>query len=150
MMVSGWKMCNSNKGKGGMESSVVLFKPRIHLFACTHPLSPTRWFVMTGWRASISLQPFVQLQPFDQTRLNCGSYVWILVPCCVQAPVSTRVSNTFGLMFLVCVHASVTQPCVSNAFGLWISVCAHASVSSFVQPRLIMVACLFTLPPAPK
>ena len=30
-------MCNSNKGTGGMESSVVLFKPRIHLFACTHP-----------------------------------------------------------------------------------------------------------------
>ena len=27
----------SNKGTGGMESSVVLFKPRIHLFACTHP-----------------------------------------------------------------------------------------------------------------
>ena len=36
-LVSGWKMCNSNKGTGGMESSVVLFKPRIHLFACTHP-----------------------------------------------------------------------------------------------------------------
>ena len=27
----------SNKGTGGMERSVVLFKQRIHLFACTHP-----------------------------------------------------------------------------------------------------------------
>ena len=27
----------SNKGTGGMECSVVLFKPRIHLFACTLP-----------------------------------------------------------------------------------------------------------------
>ena len=27
----------SDTGTGGMESSVVLFKPRIHLFACTHP-----------------------------------------------------------------------------------------------------------------
>ena len=26
----------SKKGTGGMESSVVLLKPRIHLFACTH------------------------------------------------------------------------------------------------------------------
>ena len=49
-------MCNSNKGTGGMESSVVLFKPRIHLFACTL-LSQTRWIVMTGWRTSISRQP---------------------------------------------------------------------------------------------
>ena len=71
----------SNKGTGGMESSVVLFKPCIHLFAC--------WFVMTGWRTSISRQPFVQ------TRLDCGSlsvymhqspalcfkHVWIVVPC---------------------------------------------------------------------
>ena len=29
-------MCSSNKGTGGMESSVVLFKPCIHLFACSH------------------------------------------------------------------------------------------------------------------
>ena len=31
------RVFNSNKGTGGMESSVVLFKPRIHLFACTLP-----------------------------------------------------------------------------------------------------------------
>ena len=65
-------LCLSNKGTGGMECSVVLFKPRIHLFACTHP----------------------------------------------------SVSNTFGLRFLFCVHASV------NSF--------------LFQTRLIMVACLFT------
>ena len=46
-------MCNSNKGTGGMESSVVLFKPRINLFACTRP------------SVSNSLD--------FQTRLVCGS-----------------------------------------------------------------------------
>ena len=121
-------------------------------------LSPTRWFVMTGWRTSLSLQPSVQLLPFDQTRLECGSssaythqfpalcfkHVWImvlclgtnicllkhvliLVPCCVQAPVSTRVSNTFGLRFLVCAHGCPCthirlQPC-SNTVCLWWLVC---------------------------
>ena len=92
-----------------------------------------------------------------QTRLDYGSVsgykhlplaslvknVWILVPCCEQASVSTRVSNTVGLRFLVCVHASVPSLGVSNAFGSWIPVCTHASVSSLGQTRLIMVACLW-------
>ena len=39
-----------------------------------------------------------------QTRL-------VLVPFCAQAPDSTRVSNTFRLRFLVCVHASVPALC---------------------------------------
>ena len=51
-----WQVMELEQRQGGMESSVVLYKPRIHLFACTH-LSPTRWFVMTGSRTSISLQP---------------------------------------------------------------------------------------------
>ena len=113
----------SNKGTGGMESSVVLFKPCIHLFACTHPSVSNRWFVMTGWRTSISRQPvFKHLwivvpdciqasvsSTVFQTIMDYGSvsgykhlppaslvkHVWILVPCCVQAAVSTRVPNTF-------------------------------------------------------
>ena len=73
---------------------------------CSHALillSPTRWFVMTGWRTSISLQPFVQLQPFDQTRLDCGSFfvykhrspalcfkhVWFMAPCLVYKHLPT-------------------------------------------------------------
>ena len=109
--------CNSNKGTGGMEISVVLFTPRIHLFACTHP--------------SVS------------NTLDCNDWL-------VYNHQSTALcSNTFGLWFLV-VHKHQSPPCVSNMSGLWILVCAHASVSSPVQTRLIMVACLFTLPPAPK
>ena len=62
----------SNKGTGGMESSVVLFLPRIHLFACTHPSVSNTLDVRPCLCTSISLQPFVQ------TRLNVD-------PCCIQA-----------------------------------------------------------------
>ena len=99
----------SNKGTGGMESSVVLFKPRIHLFACTHPSVSNSLDCNDCLRTSISLQPFVQLQPFDQTRLDCG-------PCCLQASY---------------------PPCVTNTFGMWIFVCVHASVSSTVFQTLV-------------
>ena len=40
----------SNEGTGGMESSVVFFKPRIHLFACTHP-SVSNWWDCNDWSA---------------------------------------------------------------------------------------------------
>ena len=43
-------MCNSNKGTGGMESRVVFFKPRIHLFECTH-LSVSISLVCNDWLA---------------------------------------------------------------------------------------------------
>ena len=84
---------------------------------CSHALillSPSRWIVMTGWRTSISLHPFVQtrgsllytcisLHLVFQTRLDCNSlfgnkhqsHVW---------------SNTFGLWFLVCAHTSDSSP----------------------------------------
>ena len=155
----------SNKGTGGMESSVALFKPRIHLFACTHP-SVSNSLVCNDWLACKH-----QSTALYQTRLNCGSllytsislhpvfqpvllwilvcahasvsssvcfqhcvsntfglwsvsgykhlppsslikHIWILVPCCVKASVSTRVTNTFGLRLLVCVHAPVPDPCL--------------------------------------
>ena len=59
---------------------------------CSHALillSPSRWFVMTGWRTSISLQPFG--------------------PCCLQASSPPCVSNTFGMWIFVCVHAPVSS-----------------------------------------
>ena len=143
VLVSGWKMCNSNKGTGGMESSVVLFRPRIHLFACTHPsvsnsLDCNDWLaykhqstarVQTRLDCGSLLYTSISFHPVFQTCLNCGSFsahthqypalssntfglwfrvwaqasascslvkhVWMLVPCCVQASASTRVSNTF-------------------------------------------------------
>ena len=145
-----------------METSVVLFKPRIHLFACTHPsvsnsLDCNDWLVykhqstalcsntfglwflvvfkhqsppcvsnMSGlWIVDPCLRTRISLQPFDQTRLDCGSllftsivstlsfkHVWNVDPC-----LRTRISP---------------QPCVSNAFGLWIPVCASSLL--FVYP----------------
>ena len=59
---------------------VLYFENRASI--CSHALillSPTRGIVTTARRTSISLQPFVQLQPFDQTCVDCG-------PCCLQAP----------------------------------------------------------------
>ena len=77
--------------------------------------------------------------------------VLIGVPFYVQAPVSTCVSNTFGLRFLDLVDASVPQPCVRTRLDCGSQpVCAHTSVFSLVQTCLAVVACLFTLPPAPK
>ena len=141
--------CNSNKGTGGMECSVVLFKPRIHLFACTHPSVSNSCDCNALFQykhQSVALiqtclvggSLFVYKHRF-QTRLNgdslfvykhlspalCFKHVWIVVPC-----LSTCIS---------------LQPCVSNTFDVRFLVCVHASVNSpLFQTRLIVVACLFT------
>ena len=98
----------SNKGTGGMESSVVLFKPRI-LFACTHPsvsnvLDCNDWLaykhqstacVQTRLYYCSLLYTSISFQTVFQTCLDCGSllrtrisiqlcvlnHVWIMVPC---------------------------------------------------------------------
>ena len=69
-------MCNSNKGTGGMESSVVLFKLRIHLFARTH-LSVSNSLVCNDWlavHASVYSCYKHRIHPVFQTRLECGSW----------------------------------------------------------------------------
>ena len=104
--MSGWKRCNSNKGTGGMECSVVLFKPRINMFACTHP-SVSNSLDCNDWLA-YKHQPTVCVQ----TRLDYGSLL------------NTSISF----------HPVFQKPCVSNTFELWILVCVHASVSSLVKP----------------
>ena len=109
---------SSNIGTGGMDVSVVLFIPRIHLFACTHP--------------SVSI------------TFDCNTLL-------VYKHQSTALcSNTFGLWFLVCVHASVSSPVFQTRLdcgslsvymyqsqalcfkhvGLWFLVCVQASVLS--------------------
>ena len=157
-------MCNSNKGTGGMESSVVLFKPRIDLFACTHP-SVSNSLDCNDW-----LVKKHQSTARVQTRLDCGSLLYtsisfhlVFQTCLDCGSLSAHTHqypalcpNTFGLWFCVCVQASVyspltkhvwivvpyclqasSPPCVSNTFGMWILVCVHASVSSTVfQTRL--------------
>ena len=83
-------MCNSNKGTGGMESSFVLFKPRIHLFACTL-LS-----VSNSCDCNALCEYKHQSVALIQTRLTCGSLS-------VNRHRSTAlVSNTFddGCLFV--------------------------------------------------
>ena len=142
--------CNKTKSHGGHRTkarvawNVVLYcSNRASICSLAFILlSPSRVFVMTGWRTSISLQPFAQ------TRLDYGSLLYSSISFhpVFQNP---RVSNTFELWILVCVHASVSSlvfislqlcqtpvPC-SNTFGLWLLVCVHASVSRLVfQTRL--------------
>ena len=80
--------------------------------------------------------------PVFQTRLDHGlvsvyknlsphpliEHVWFMAPCCVQASVSTCVSNT--LCDSGSVYNTSLLPCVSNTYGLWILVCVQVSVLS--------------------
>ena len=156
----------SNKGTGGMECSVVLFKPRIHLFACTH-LSVSYSLDCNDWLA------------FKHHSTSFCPNTWFLAENKHQSPLC--VSNMFGLWLLVCVHASVSSlcfkhvwmviPCLStsvshtfvqtrldcgslsvhkhqipvlcpNTFGLWFPVCAHTSDSSPVSQTRLGCGCL--------
>ena len=64
-------MCNSNKGTGGMESSVALFKPRIHLFACTHP-SVSISLVCNDWLAYTHQSTALYQTRLDYVMVQCG------------------------------------------------------------------------------
>ena len=64
----------SNKGTGGMECSVVLFKPRIHLFACTLP-SVSNSLDCNYWLA----YKHVCVRASVYSPLT--NHVWILGPC---------------------------------------------------------------------
>ena len=122
-----WKM-KSNTGTGGMESSVVLFKPRIHLFACTHP-SVSISLVCNDWLAYKH-----QSTALCQTRLDCG-------PCCLQASSPPCVSNTFGMWILVCVHASVSRTVFQTRLD-------HGSVSGYKHlPPPKVLSCSFRCSP---
>ena len=142
-----------------MESSVVLIKPRIRLFACTHPsdshsLDCTDWLaykhqftarVQTFLDCGSLLYTSISLHPVFQTCPDCG-YLFAYTIGLQSCP-----SNTFGLWLCEGVLASVYSLCTkhvldggsllfqgfvstlcSNTFGLWILVCVHASVSSTV------------------
>ena len=110
---------------------------------CSHALvllTPTRWIVMTGWRTSISLQPFVQtrgsllytsigLQPCVSKPFEFGSWsaythqspawsfkhVWMETPC---------------LSISICLQPCVSPVLCSNTFGLWFLVSVHTHLST--------------------
>ena len=167
----------SNQGTGGMVSSVVLFKPRIRLFACTHPsvsnsLDRNEWLaykhqstarVQTHLEFGSLLYASISFHPVFQTYLDCGSCLRTLIS--IQLYVLTRLDYGFVSVCIsrqpfdqtrldcgsCCLRAS-SSPCVLNTFGMWILVCVHASVSCTVFKHVwVMVPCLGTsiclLPP---
>ena len=136
-------MCSSNKGTGGMESSVVLFKPCIHLFACSHH-SFSNSLDRNDWLAYKH-----QSTARVQTRLDCGSLLFTSISfhlvcqtCLDCGSLSAHThqypalcSNTFGLRFCVCVQTSVYSPLTKH---VWIVVpcCLQASLHLVSQARL--------------
>ena len=105
---------------GGMEGSVVLFNPRIHLFACTHP-SVSNTFDCNAL--------FVYKH---QSTALCFKHVWIVVLCLgTRISLQPCVSNMFGLCFPVGVHASVNSPLLRTR--LIMVACLLTSISVLSQ-----------------
>ena len=113
---------HSNKGTGGMEYSVVLFKPRIHLFACTLP------------SVSSSLDCVDWFAKMHQSTSLCPN-TWFLAVYKHQSPLC--VSNMFGLWLLVCVHASVSILFFKHVWIMVPCLCTHIRFQSCVQNRLV-------------
>ena len=109
-MVPGWKMCNSNKGTGGMESSVVVFKPRIHLFARTH-LSVSNSLVCNDWLAYMHQSTVVT----SIVSILCFKHVWNVD---LGLRTRIRVSNTFGFGSVSGYNHPPPAP-LSNTFACW-------------------------------
>ena len=102
-----------------MESSVVLLCCSNRASICSHALillSQTRWIVMTGWCARISLQPFVP------TRLDCCSlFVYIRPELRISCQPSWKQSNCLVWMILQKLQVFRAIPwlrkCASKRFG---------------------------------
>ena len=108
-----------------MESSVVLFKPRIHLFACTHP-SVSNSLDCNDWLA----------YKHQFTALCSNTFgLWFFVENKHQSP--PCVSNMSRLWILICVHASVSSPVFQTRLDYGsASVYKHLSPVPFDQTRL--------------
>ena len=118
VMVSEWKMCNSNKGTGGMECSVVLFKPRIHLFACTH--------------TSVS-NSLVVSKPFE---------LWVLVAYTHQSPAWSFKHVWLGIS---CLSTRISlQSCVQTRLDSGSCLCTRTCQQPFVS-NTVVCGCLFCL-----
>ena len=107
---------NSNRGTGGMESSVVLFNRASNCSLALIFLSQTRSIGMTAHVLDCGclLDTSISLHPVFQTRLDSDTCeLWIFV--CVNASVSSLVFQT-RLDFV---------PCLLQAFGLQLPVIKH-------------------------
>ena len=81
--------------------STLCFKHIYIVDQCLHTRISIQLCVLTHLDYVLCLCANISRQPFDQTRLDCGS-------CCLQASSPRCVSNTFEVWILVCVHASVS------------------------------------------
>ena len=94
---------------------------------CSHALillSQTRWIVMTGWRTCISLQLVFK-------------HVWIVVPCCIQASVSTLLFQTrLGCGSLSAHTHQYPALCFKHVWIMVPCLCASISLQPFDQTRL--------------
>ena len=115
-----------------MESSVVLFKQRIHLFACTRP-SVSSSLDCNDWLAFSRQSPACLSNTFLMVVIVCvqesenASVKSLLfkhvVPCCIQASFSTLCFKHIWIV-IPCLNSRISlQPCVSNTFGLRLLVC---------------------------
>ena len=114
----------SSKGTGGMESSVVLIKPRIRLFACTHP-SDSHSLDCTDWLAYKH-----QFTARVQTFLDCGSLLYTSISL---HPVFQTCPDC-GYLFAYTIGL---QSCPSNTFGLWLCEGVLGSVYSLCTKHVL-------------
>ena len=129
-----------------MESSFVLFKPHIHLFACTH-LSVSNSLDYHDWLAYKHKYPAlglehvwivvacrcasISLHPFDQKCLDCGPLLF-----------SSIASSTCGLWILLCVHASVSSPVFQTRLDYGsVSVYKNLSPATLIKHVWIVAPC---------
>ena len=107
-------MCNSKKGTGGMESSVVLFN---RTSSCSHALillPQSRWTEIICC-TNISRQPVFK-------------HIWIVVGGSLSAHTHQYpacCSNTFGSRFCVGVQTSVYSPLTEHVWNVILVVCKH-------------------------
>ena len=118
---------------GWHESSVVLFKPCIHLFACTRP-SVSNSVDRNDWLAYQH-----QSTAREQTRLDCGSFLCtsisfhpVFQTCLDCGSLSAHThqypalcSNTFGFRPCVCVQTSACSPLTKHVWIVVLVVYKH-------------------------
>ena len=116
-------MCNSNKRTGGMESSVVLFKPRIHLFACNHPpvsntLDYNDWLAYKHQSTALCSNTFgVWFRVVYKQQSPPMPRLWVLVAHTHKYP--ALCSKHVWIMVRVGVQTSVYSPSIKH---IWIVV----------------------------
>ena len=132
-----------------MENSVVLFKPRIHLFACTLPsvsntLDCFDWLACKHQSTALCSNTWFLAVHKHKSPPLCFKHVWMVVPCLSSISLSPCVSTRLDFGSLFVKHQSLAL--CFNTSGFWLLVCVHSPVNSPVFKHVwTMVPCLCTL-----